>query len=520
VPNVNLKFLLLKIISFKKFCFKHIHELYVNIQNMKLRNSCVSIAIYLFSFTSFSQTKIDTTIQNFILLPECEFASISFKAIDLSTNEIIGSYQSKLSLPTASTTKLFSTASALEILGPNYQPETKLFTDGSLDENGVLIGNIWIQGGGDPTLGSRYFCETGQERDFLKQWVDTLKKKGVQTITGSIIADGSSFDYNGVPDGWIWQDMGNYYGTGPSGICLFDNMLQFNFSTGSKAGDTALFLGTFPIVPGLVFNHRITAQQVKSDNSFLYGAPYSLERFGTGALPLNQSNFTVKGSLPDPEFQLALEFKEMLKANGIAVKGESQGARTLGKLDPYRYSKFELLFTHRGKTIKEIVTQTNVWSVNLFAEQLVCLLAYNQNGVGNTKDGLKVMANFWKNKLNSGGLFLTDGSGLSRSNGISAAHLTDLVQYMDTSVNKQAFFESLPVSNVSGTLKSLCKEQNCAGKIHAKSGTMTRVKSYAGYALSSSGKRIAFTFIVNNFNGTSSMLNLEIQKLFNALSSY
>ena len=231
-------------------------------------------------------------------------ATFSFLAIDLSNGSEIASNNSSMSIPTASTAKLFSTATALEVLGADFRPETRIYIEGNITKDGRLEGNIWIRGGGDVTLGSRFFNESGHERDFLKTWVDTLKYLGIKSISGSIIADGSEFGYAGIPDGWSWNDMGNYYGAGPSGICVFDNAIRFVFKTGASGSATEI-VSMSPTVPGMTFHNYVKSAAIDDDQSYIFGAPYSMDRFATGSLPAGRSAFEVKGSAPEPEMQLA-----------------------------------------------------------------------------------------------------------------------------------------------------------------------------------------------------------------------
>lgn len=469
----------------------------------------------------YSQNTVQNAINSFASSPELRNATVTFLAVDMESGIEIASFNPLTSVPTASTTKLFATASAIEILGTNYRPETRIYMDGVINKEGTLIGNIWIRGGGDVTLGSKYFNESGHEKDFLKIWGDSIKRWGIKSIAGAIIADGSEFGYEGVPDGWSWNDMGNYYGAGPSGICIFDNMLRLNFKTGSKAGSKTELISTFPTVPNLVFHNYITSENVQGDNSYIFGGPYSLDRFATGSLPVNQSSFEVKGSIPDPEHQLAHELTLYLNSIGIKVSEDAKSVRQLDIQKKDRYmGSYTLLFSHKGQTILDIATLTNMKSINLFAEGLVCLIGYKLSGIGTTEEGLDQIDKYWSKRISTSGLFLKDGSGLSRSNGISASHFCDLLKTMLTSKNYPSFYATLPIAGKSGTLASFCKDQPAQGRIAAKSGTMSRIKSYSGYVNSKSGKKIAFSISVSNFICSSSAVTGKIEKVLNNLAVY
>jgi len=488
---------------------------------VKIVSSFVILTLISIHFV-FGQNSVQDAVTNFKNNTSFLNASISFCAIEIEKDSVIAEHNSNLSLPPASITKLFSTATAFEILGPNYTPSTRIYLEGKIDSNGILQGNIWVRGGGDASLGSKYFSEMGTENNFLKNWADTLSKIGLKGLNGRIIADASEFGYAGIPDGWNWSDMGNYYGAGPSGLVLYDNLIQYTFKTGTFSGAKTELISIFPSIPNFQFHNYITSSKVKSDNSFVFGAPYSLDRFATGTLPINKNAFIVKGSMPDPEFQLAYEFQKILTENGIISQKEAIGARQLDTVKvSMRYTNnFQLVYTQNGASILSIATHTNMKSVNLFAEELLCLTGYKINNDGSTDNSITQLEKYWGPKFDLTGMYLKDGSGLSRSNAISAKHFCNLLVEMTKSPNYTAFLSTLPMAGCSGTLSGVCKNQLGHGKIRAKSGTMNRVKSYSGYVDSTSGKKIAFTIIINNFNCSSNEVVNEMEKIFNAMSTY
>ncbi len=496
---------------------KILHEIYPK-RTMKIISSFLLIGLLAINF-AFGQNNIQTAIDQFAASSHLKHATISFNVIDLSTGKSVATYDPNTVLPTASTAKLFSTATALEILGESYRPETRIYADGEIDSSGVLHGNLWIRGGGDPTLGSKYYVSKGHERDFLYAWADSLRKKGVQKIEGGIIADASEFGYNGAPDGWNWVDMGNYYGAGPSGLTIFDNLVQYKFKVPGKIGSSSTLLSLTPAVPNLVVHNYVTAANGGGDNAYIYGAPFSLDRFVNGTLPAGSSAFVVKGSLPDPEFQFAYELQEVLRDRGIEILGVMNTAREMEvKSGNWSYSKRTLLFSHYGATIGSIIDKTNERSINLYAEHMINLVGYVKNGDGSTRSGLRALEKYWSAKWSTSGMHVNDGSGLSRMNAISASNFTSLLKAMHDGSNGKRFRKSLPVAGVSGTMRNICKNQSGHGKIAAKSGSMTRIKSYAGYVDSSSGKKYAFALIVNNQTCSSSTLVNKMEVVFNAIA--
>ncbi len=476
-------------------------------------------------FLNLSFAQLNNSVQRaadkFTEHSEMKNAAISFAAYDIEADSMIATLNERMALPPASTVKLFTTATAFETLGSNYVPKTRIYTLGEVDSSGVLHGNLIIKGGGDPTLGSKYFTDENNQKAFLNDWIALVRKAGIKKVKGHIIADASDFGYQGAPDGWSWGDLGNYYGAGPSGLVLFDNMTKLHFSTPSGLNEPTKLDSMTPNVPGYKLLNTVTTYNSSRDNCYIYGAPFSYDRFAVGNLPRNRDNFEVKASIPDPELQMAQEFYKALNGDSLTVTGTFSGMRELIKMggEPIDYEKCEELFAYGKHTIKDISYWTNMRSVNLFAEQLLALIAYYKTSKGTTERGAGFVNSYWEPRLNLE-MFQTDGSGLSRNNGFSANHYVQLLNYMYDSKQFENFKSTLPVAGKSGTLRGVCRGQIAQGRLYAKSGTMNRIKSYAGYIYSTSGKKIAFALIVNNDNLSNHYLVKRMESLFNTIARY
>ncbi|MBK9191996.1 MAG: D-alanyl-D-alanine carboxypeptidase [Crocinitomicaceae bacterium] len=178
------------------------------------------------------------------------------------------------------------------------------------------------------------------------------------------------------------------------------------------------------------------------------------------------------------------------------------------------------MLLHESPSLGSIMNIVNQQSINLFAEHILCQLSVNSSGYGSTHNGTLVCTNYWKGKIDATGLFMTDGSGLSRSNSVSAKFLADLLTYMNTSKNASSFKESLAIAGKKGTMSSVADGTTADGRVYGKSGTMTRVKSYAGYVDSSSGKKLAYAMIINNHYCTSAQLKKYFEQLMIKMSVY
>lgn len=480
-------------------------------------------AYFIFSASVFAtEVELQKALTNFVNKPDLKHASVSFLAVDLANNQVLAQHDAKRLLAPASTTKLWSTAAAFELLGAEYRPKTQVLYTGTI-VGSTLNGNIVIRGFGDVSLGSSYFTSREKMRAFLDNWADSIKHLGIASISGHILADASSFGYFGAPDGWSWGDMGNYYGAFPSGLTIFDNMMELFFSTPAKVGASTTLVRTNPTVPNFVFQNYVLSDNITSDNAYVYGAPYSNYAFVTGTLPMNKSAFVVKAAIQNPEFVFACELQAALIRKGIVINTSPLANNTLDPIEKEKTQailkeKQTLILTHQGANLFQVSEFINFKSVNLFAEHLPCWIALEQKGIGHHKEGMKIIQEFWGSKFDVSASRINDGSGLSRTNAISAQNFIDLLTFMHTSPNKE-FDLTLPIAGESGTLKNVCKGQAGQGRIMAKSGTMSKVKSYAGYVKTKSGKKLAFAIIVNNHANSSSALTSQIETVFNAMAS-
>ena len=462
----------------------------------------------------YTQDNFDSTWFNFKNDPSLKNSNISFSLVDLKSDSLLKFDNDSISLTCASTVKLFTTATALEILGENYAPVTSLFHNGYVRDS-TLFGDLIIRGGADISMGSQYFNSEDSLFQFLIDWKIKMIKMGIKKIVGNIYADGSSFGYKGAPKGWGTSDIGNYYGAFHSGLSIYDNALRLYFKV-PKNGEKASITKVFPEIKSLTLNGTVYSANIGSDNSSIHGIPFSYERRVSGTLPANRDTFLVKGSLPDPEIEFLNELVRVWNYSGFSISGSVYSVR-LFKDSTLSYDKLKHLFSFTGKTAKEIAYWTNMKSINVFAETLLAWIGFEKSRLGMTENSAQLMEDYWKGRVYTKGLSLKDGSGLSRTNKVSAATFCSLLKYMNSSKNNIVFKNTLPVAGTSGTLKSFCKGQCSEGKFIAKSGTMNSVKSYAGYITTISGRELAFALIVTNYSCSNSAIVKKMEPVMNAI---
>lgn len=440
--------------------------------------------------------------------PALSNSGICFSVTDSQTQQTIVQTEPPISLVPASIMKVVTTATALEIFGPDYRFKTQLSYSGNL-RNDTLFGNLQIIGGGDPTLGSMYFSET---KNFQDDWMKVLQQNNIRVITGKLVVDATIYEPQMIPGSWVWEDLGNYYGAGASGLTVYDNLYEIHLQSPETAGQPTRFLKTAPEIPGLELQNNVLASDTNSDQAYVFGSPEDSRRAIRGTIPKGKPDFVVKASLPNPPALLASEFRQKLASSGIQCSGET----TFEKAAPEGTVLTETL----SPTLREIIRETNFESINLFAEHLLKHLAWQKTGLGSTREGCKQVVQFWKEKgMDTNGFFMNDGSGLSRFNAFTARHLVFVLNYMKNQSPYAAdFYQSLPSAG-QGTLTAFSKELFPGETVKAKSGSMTRVRCYAGYLKTTSGKELTFTVMLNNFSCSQSEATRKIQELLSLLRS-
>ena len=325
--------------------------------------------------------------------------------------------------------------------------------------------------------------------------------------------DISKYETQTVPDKWTWEDLGNYYGAGAGAFAVFDNTIKITFQSGANGKPTKI-IKVNPSVEGLEFENQVLASKNNSDQAYVYGAPWNGKRIIRGTIPRNRKEFTIKASLPNPELVLGKVFKQSLIDLGIRVNGEVKVGTISG-------NNYELLLKNESRPLGEIIKVLNHESVNLFAEHLVKQIAKEKNGSGNLNEGLKIIKGYWEKKgINTQGMFLEDGSGLSHFNAVTPLQISSILNsmYADNQLS-QSYINSLATAG-KGTLYVFSENDFPGNTLHCKSGSMSRVRCYAGYLKTNSNKDISFVFMANNFEGRHLEVIKEIENLLINLKNY
>ncbi len=446
----------------------------------------------------------------FVNHPALKTASVSISISDLNTGTYQADYNIRQSLVPASTLKLITTATALDMYGADYRFLTKLEYSGTISPDGTLQGDIYITGSGDPTLDSEN-SQTPPGR-FISDCMDAIKKAGIKAIRGRIIADGSICDNEGVSPYWTWEDMGNYYAAGAYGVNYADNRYRLMLKSG-EAGTTPEIIGTEPAIANLTFTNNLTSKNIHFDSAYIYGAPFQNNRTLCGAIPRHKPSFVVKGDIPDPALFAAQTLNNAISGQCISIEEPPTTDRLVTLNNEKPAKNRQPLLIHQSDKLSDIIQHINKVSDNFYTEALLRLIALRNYPSASAQKGILSIRKHWESKgINVEGLFMYDGCGLSTVNRISARVMNDILTYMaNNSPEKESFINSIPLAGESGTVSNFLKDTKFKGKLRLKSGSIGNVQCYAGYYLGT--QKYAVTVMVNYYTCNRTQLRKMIEKM-------
>lgn len=462
---------------------------------------CLFPLLLILTQFSCAQTRIpniESAYSKFENDPQLKYGLSSLTVINTQSGQVVFSKNGNMGLAPASTLKTITSVSAYHLLGKDFKWETTLGYNGSIN-SGTLNGDLILSGGGDPTLGSDRYNQSKPET-LLARWVSAIKQAGINKINGRLIGDDNLFGTQITPLGWIWQDIGNYYGAGASSLSWRENERGVRFRAGDRPGDRASLAGDASgPAPLKLINEVITGSAGSGDNVYAYSAPYTDVVYLRGTYGIDLKK-TIMISMPDPALHLVTELKERLKDAGITINGGATTARLLA-LEKADFAATSItLDRHSSPSLNQVIYWLNQKSLNLYGENLLKTIALKHGKPATTENGITEIKKFWNSrlKIDPNALAILDGSGLSPENRITTLAMASILQSAAKESWYSSFFESLPDNN----------------SMKMKSGSIRNVLAYTGYHKSSSGSPLVFTFITNNYSGSTSAIK---QKMFKVL---
>ena len=487
-----------------------------------MRKTIIAIALLLAASAN-AQNRLQQKIGSIVK----QNPALSGAAVGISVKDLQGAvraeYNATTRLTPASNTKLITTGTALHRLGADYRFKTSIGYTGTI-EDGTLNGDLYIVGGGDPTVG----WGSGPQitpAHFHGWWL-LLNKAGIKSINGRIIGDSRAWEGYLEFGDWTYEDIGTYYGTGAGALCFYENSIDLQVAAGSAVGEPVQAMQSYPETPWMHNTNLGTTGPEGTGNSlYLYTtdlAPYAELR---GTFALDRAPKTEHFANKFGALTCAWYFCNYLKNIGITVTG---GAADIDRGGYIRTEEFvprekagepEIIGAGQSERLGEIARQTNLDSDNFFAEAIFRTMGEEATGYAvydsarvAEKSALKDLG------LNPEVITVMDGSGLSRRNAVSARFFADFLAAMASSPAFDSFLSSIPTPG-EGTLETLLKGKPAASRYRLKSGSMEGVLCYSGYLLDGSGTPVAtVSVLVNGATASTSRVRKALETLLSTIA--
>jgi serine-type D-Ala-D-Ala carboxypeptidase/endopeptidase (penicillin-binding protein 4) len=461
--------------------------------------------------------------------------------VDLDTGKALYSQNSdQLFLP-ASNAKLFTTAAALAIAGPDYRFHTTVEAEGKIDTNGRLLGDLVIFGRGDPNISGRvlpYALKTQRtppHTQILEEMADQVARNGLKIVDGDLIGDDTFYAFERYAEGWAWDDLQWIDGAPVSALTFNDNVVFVNVLPGEHPGDKAV-VTIEPETNYYELDNRLVTSSVGVPKRVgIHRDPGSKKIVLWGSLPLGDAGMKEPMSIEDPAEFVAQLFRTMLERRGITIRGKTRARHGEGAeffdqqiahpnvpiteappssancpmcsaMKPQEPSGLnvpsnKVLAEHFSGPLLDDIRVTNKVSENLHAELALRLAGKLRGYGGSFEGGVAAVKQFLLQAgLKEDEFTFLDGSGLSRRDLVTPAATVQLLIYAARQPWGPAFEESLPVSGMDGSLSDRFQKTPAVGLIHAKTGSLSHVNALSGYGQTQTGKRFVFSIFCNDHN--------------------
>jgi serine-type D-Ala-D-Ala carboxypeptidase/endopeptidase (penicillin-binding protein 4) len=467
------------------------------------------------------------------------------EVVSLKTGKTLYEQNSGKLFTPASNTKLFTTAAALALIGPDYTFRTTVETSGTLDKYGRLSGDLSLVGRGDPNLSGRALPYSRRtERDpnpikALELLADEAVARGLKYVDGDIVADDSWFAFERYAEGWGQDDLVWSDGAPVSALTINDNVVFVNILPAEHPGERA-FVSLNPFTDYYHIENRLitTPAGTGPRRIFINREPGGKTLALWGNIPVDDPGANEALAIEDPAAFAAQLFRELLERRGVTVYGSERTRHTdLASLSTFSVTALAperggegpqaappgtrppaVLATYRSQPLIADLRVINKVSQNLHAELMLRLLGREKGNAGTIESGLEVLKSFLAQAgINNEDYMLYDGSGLSRENLISPHALVQLLRYADSQPWGPQFRDTLPVGGVDGSLLDRFKGLPLQGNVLGKTGSLNHVKTLSGYVTTVSGERVAFAIFGNNHSVPAKRALDTIDKIVEAI---
>ena len=451
------------------------------------------IALTIYCAVSYAQTDIlQQKAEMLATDPVFAHASVGIQIMKGNGDYLASLNEEKMLVP-ASNMKLISTGAALYALGHDYKFHTSICHDGTI-EDGILHGNLYIVGEGDPTLGSKDSIATDLNAIFAC-WEKVVQNAGIKVIEGCIVGDGRWLEGMSEDPTWLYEDLGTYYGSGVTGLMFYENMQSFSVSPGTAVGEPVKISVHYPSCSWMNYRYDCsTGAAGTGDKLYLYTTDLAPVGVVRGTFGVDRGTKRVDFSNKFPEYTCAVYFKNYLEKKSIKCIGGAADFKLRNEW--YKDTDKREKRGADGQWLKElentaspdlgrIVYETNHASNNLYAETIFRTLGKEVCYSSCYDSSYVALNNIFRRMNLGGGIKVQDGSGLSRQNYVSADFMCRFLGAMMDSECFEEFLWSLPYPGGDGTLNYNLKGQpeSLRKRIRVKSGSMNGVRCYSGYVI-------------------------------------
>ena len=419
----------------------------------------------------------------------------------LDTGRVLYARNPRTLMMPASNMKILTLAAAAETLGWDYRFTTTLEAAGPV-ENGALRGDLFVKGGGDPTINGR-----GKRADAVfDEWAAGLKAAGVTRIDGGIVGDASAFDNRGLGQGWAWDYLDAGYAAPVCALELNENIASLAIRPGAKPGDPAGL--ELPPGTGLGLIHHVVTGENGSQTSITIDRQADKAYLDVrGTIAADASPATRDVAVANPALYFAHSTVLALAARGIQVHGLPR---------EYVRPEFDVpsearrvLVESKSPPLRDIATVMMKVSQNLYAETLLKAVGAAKSGIGSAENGRRAAAELFAAwGIPAGGYVQADGSGLSRYDYVTADMVVTLLERLFKDPrHKDAFTATLPIAGKDGTVASRLKGTRAEANATAKTGSIANVRALSGYVKTRDGETLAFSMLANSFTIPAATVN-------------
>jgi D-alanyl-D-alanine carboxypeptidase/D-alanyl-D-alanine-endopeptidase (penicillin-binding protein 4) len=468
--------------------------------------------------------------------PALEPGFFAVKIVSLDSGQAIYEQDAHKFVRPASNMKLYTVAAAFDRLTPDYHFITSVYAK-EKPEDGKIKGDLTVYGRGDPSIAARF--NGGDYFKGINDLAERIVAAGVKRIKGDLVGDESYF--NGAPlgSGWEWDDLTWSYGASVSALSVNDNAIDLTIKPGDKVGAPVVFTTGPPATTFMTISNRATtsARGWKKQLNIYRGVGANTLEI-SGSLPLGDAGFIGGVAIPDPALAFVTMLRDALQKRGIKIEGRVRtvNARSGGSVVPLsalgdstglQSPPLPLpveIASLQSPPFSLIAAHTLKPSQNQYTELILRTLGKMNGGEANKSNedaGLDALRKFLREAgAGDADLVLSDGSGLSRNDMITANATVQLLTYMSKHKYFAQFREALPIAGVDGTLRTRMKGTPAEGNVRAKTGSLSSVASLSGYVTTAAGEHLVFSMMLNNYPDAAAVRRESIDAIAILLASF